>query len=226
MTRAARLRLLLLVAFLLSTAACSDGEPEPVVELGTPNGQVADWLAALDALDLGGLADTTDPLRVALIAGAENELSNEQLYAVIDSGLPGPTAQSYWASFRSSFETFLGTDIGSIEVGEVNRFSIEDSDFAAVTITQNGAAAQILTVRGEQGWKVDLVATAGTALASQLTELVTRLVDVGEGDAADAALRYRTAAIRSLRAALQLQPDDRSLQLEIDALEALPRPGS
>ena len=217
-------RVAVVAGFLLVAVACGGAEPAPEIDPGTPEQSVVDWLGALDALDLGGLARSTDATRLALMAGAENELTNAQLYAVIDAGLPGPTAQSYWSSFRSSFMTFLGSAIAEIEVGTVERFDIGEVAYAVVTIVQGEARAAVITVLTDEGWRVDLVGTSGVALASQLTELVTRLVETASGDDAEPAARYRSAAIGSLRAALELRQGDRALQLEIDAIESLPRP--
>jgi len=219
-------RIIWLLILVAGAVACSDVEPAPSVDLGTPEQRVAEWLTALDALDLGGLGSATDPARVALMAGAENDFTKGQMFAVIDDGLPGPTAQSYWSSFRSSFETFLGTDISEVTVGEVERYRIDDNEFAAVTVSQADASAEVITVLTDAGWRVDLVGTAGGALAPQLTALVTLIVDETTGDDVEPAVRYRSAAIASLRAALELAGENRALQLELDAIESLPRPSN
>lgn len=200
-------------------AACSGIEPEVTVPDLAPDAVVADWLVALDGLDLAALAAMTTPENVALIAGAENGFTTEQMAAILDDGLPPATARSYWSTFRDSFAALLGTPIADVRVSGVGRFAVDDREFAAVGIQVDDAGTEILVAATDAGWRVDLVATVGPALAVQIRRLVAQIVD--EGDDA-VARRYARTAATSLGAALARDPENRALDLEVEAIEDLP----
>lgn len=214
-----RTAVVMLVAGIVS-AACSGSEAEVTVLDEAPDAVVEDWLAALADLDLAVLAATTTPENVALVAGAENGFTTEQMAAILDDGLPPATARSYWSTFRDGFVALLGTPIGDIRVSGVGRFAVDDRDFAAVGLQVEDAGTEILVAATSEGWRVDLVATVGPALAVQMRRLVAQIVEEADDDAV--ARSYARAAAISLGAALARDPEDRALDLELEAIEDLP----
>ncbi len=200
-------------------AACSADEPAAEVSQSDPGDVVAEWLAAVGAVDLEGLAATTAPTNVALVAGAENGFTVEQMEAVVDAGLPVATRRAYWTSFEDSFTAFLGGETGEITVAAVESFDVDGTAFAAVTLERLGETSEILAQQHSDGWVVDMVATAGPALSVQVRRLVEAIVLEGDDEIA---FTYATLAVRSLSAALARQPDNRSLELELEAIEDLP----
>ena len=213
-----RTAIVLLVVGIVVTA-CSGDQTETSVVDETPDGVVTDWLGAMADLDIPTLAATTVPENVALVAGAENGFTTEQMAAILDDGLPSATARSYWSTFRDSFAALLGTPIVDIAVSGVGRFTVDDREFAAVGLQVDDAGTEILVAATDAGWRVDLVATVGPALAVQIRRLVAQIVE--EGDDSVARRYARTAAI-SLGAALARDPEDRALDLEVEAIEDLP----
>jgi hypothetical protein len=210
--------MVLLVAGIVATA-CSGEQSEVSVVDEAPDAVVADWLDALAALDLGALAATTAPENVALVAGAENGFTTAQMAAILEDGLPSATARSYWSTFGDSFAALLGTPIADVRVSGVGRFTVDDREFAAVGLQVEDAGTEILVAATDAGWRVDLVATIGPALAVQIRRLVAQIVE--ESDDA-VARRYARAAATSLGAALARDPENRALDLEVEAIEDLP----
>jgi len=208
------------LAFLVALlAACSSGDADPTIAPDPPEKVVGEWLDALSAQELESLGALTSARNLALVAGAENGFTTEQMTAIADRGLPEATARSYWSSFYEGFADFLGVPIAQVEVGGVGRFSIDGEPFAAVGLTLGDAATEVVLVAEPEGWRVDLVATAGPALAVQIRRLVAQLVDEADEDVARG---YALAAIVSLEAALARDPANRALALELEAIEDLP----
>lgn len=210
------------LALLIATAlvgACSGDEAEETQPDPTPEVVVGEFLAALADLDLPGLTATTTPVDVALIAGAENGFSTEQMAAILEEGMPSATARSYWSTFQEAFSSLVGVPVGDIQVSGVGRFSVDDREFAAVGVQVDDAATEIVVATTDAGWRVDLVATLGPALAVQIRRLVAQVVE--EADDA-VARRYAQAAMISLGAALARDPENRALDLEVEAIEDLP----
>lgn len=204
---------------LLTLGACESAEPAAEVAAASPSAVVADWIAALEALDIAGLTATTVPANVALVAGSENGFTTEQMVAIVDNGMPPGTTQSYWATFRLGLTSLLGDELGEVTVGEAEEYSVGGSTYAAVPVTLDTATTEVITFRDDSGWHVDLVATVGPALAIQLRRLVAQLVEEADDGLAR---RYALLAVGSLGAALERNPNDRALELELEAIEDLP----
>jgi hypothetical protein len=211
--------LVVLLSMLFAVAACSGDEPAADVVVAGPDDVVNAWLVAIEDVDLDALANATSPSNVALVAGAENGFSVEQMQAVVDAGLPLATSRSYWTTFHDSFTAFLGGDGSEIAVVGVEQFQIDDTEFAAVTVERRGEQSEIIAQLTPDGWTVDMLATVGPALSVQVRRLVAMIVDEGDDSAAFA---YATMAVESLGAALTRQPDNRALELELEAIEDLP----
>ncbi len=187
--------------------------------MASPDAAVEDWLAAVDAVDLPVLAVSVEPANIALLAGAENGFTVEQMTAVLEAGLPGATARSYWATFRESIIGFLGTGLEEAAVTGVERYRVGDISYAAVDVAKDGAETEVITRLGPDGWRIDLVATVGPALAVQLRRLVARIVAEADGRTART---YAATAVASLQAALMRDPGNRALELELAEVEDLP----
>jgi hypothetical protein len=183
----------------------------------TPIAAVADWLGAVADGDLATIDSLVDPLDLALIAGAENAFTLEQLAAVSESGLPDATRQAYWDSFAEGFADVLGAPIDEVSITSAEEFTSDGGSFAAVTLAVGDATTEVITRLVDGMWQVDLVATAGPALAVPIRRMVAEL-----GATADEAVAgaYAQGAVRSLRAAHTRSPD-RNLELELEAIEAL-----
>jgi len=208
-----------LVVAVLLASACSGQASDTTLPSASPETVVSDWLAALATLDLAALDAATATENVALLVGAENRLSTDQMTAILDGGLPPVTARSYWATFRDSIVGLVGAPFGEIETGAAGRFTVDDREFAAVAVQVGEAGTEVIVALVEDGWKVDLVATVGPALAVQLRRLVAQLVEEADDGVAR---RYALAAVTSLGAALARDPDNRALDLEVEAIEDLP----
>lgn len=209
-----------MLALALAVGACSsdDGASDDAA-LDRPEDIVTRWLAAVDSADLDNLTATTMPANVALLAGAENGFTVEQMAAIVDLGLPSATARSYWGSFRESMTAFLGGGLEGVTVEGAESFTVGTSSYSAVTVERDGDTTDILARLGPDGWKVDLVATAGPALAVQIRRLVASIVESADDATARA---YAQEAETSLGAALARDPGNRSLELEFEAIEDLP----
>ena len=209
---------IVLVALVVLVSACSDDEPEERI-LSTPAGVVGEWLGGLETLDLDALVATTDPANVALVAGAENDFDVGQMVAVVESGLPEAALRSYWTTFRDGLVAFIEPPLSAVSVGSAERFAIDGRQHAAVIVSRGDAETEIITTLSLDGWKVDLTATTGPALAVQVRRLVARTVAEAEDDVAR---RYARIAVESLGAALERDPDNRALDLEVEAIQDLP----
>jgi hypothetical protein len=206
------------LAVALSACSSTDAEPEEALDAG-PEDVVLRWLEALQDVDVATIEEVTIPANVALIAGAENGFTVEQMASVIEGGLPSGTGRSYWASFRESMRGFLGADLDDIAVAGVERFTVGTTSFAAVTVERDDATTEILAKLDQDGWHVDLVATVGPVLAVQIRRMVAALVDEADEPIARS---YALEAVRSLSASLARSPSDRVLELEVEAIEDLP----
>lgn len=212
-------RFVLALAVAVAAVGCGGEEAADTQLEAGPQQVVQAWLAAVDELDLADINRTTFPPNVALVAGSENGFTVEQMEAIVESGLPSATARSYWTSFRTSFLAFLGADVGELTVVGVEEFAVSETMFAAVRVSQGGAESEILAQQRPEGWVVDMLATAGPPLSVQIRRLVADIVAEG---ADEVAFAYATMAVASLGAALERAPDNRALELELEAIEDLP----
>src|SRR5690606_21409572 len=148
----------------------------------------------------------------------ENAFSTEQLAAVAGSGLPSATMRSYWQTFGAEMVAMLGASPDNLTAGAGETFEHAGAEFARVPVGPGEGDAGGVTRRTEDGWVVAMPATAVAALAVHLRRLVATL---GEEAEPDVAALYATHAVESLGAALALDPDNRALELELEAIEDL-----
>lgn len=212
---------LLILGFLVLLAACSDGEPEETIslELPEPVEVVEQWLQAVDEVDVPRLETLVDPIGLAVLAGVENQVRSVEMVGLIDSGVTGQLAQGYWQSFRDDFEAFRNIDIGSILVGEERPVASNPDHVAIEVSTEEQTALVVLRTNNPVGWQIDMIATIGPSLASQLR---TYLESALEGEYAEAiAGAYRSAVVPGLDAASALDPEDALLIFETEFIRQL-----
>ncbi len=176
----------------------------------TPIAAVADWLGAIADDDVDTIDRLVDPVDLALLAGAENAFTREQLAAVAATGLPEATRSSYWQSFAEGFEEVLGMPLDEVTIVGAEEFTSEGERYAAVTVGVGDATTEVITHLVDGAWQVDMVATAGPALAVPIRRLVT---DLAASEDEATARTYARAAVASLGAA-HAWSADRSLELE------------
>ncbi|CAN5396633.1 MAG: hypothetical protein ACR2JP_06450 [Acidimicrobiia bacterium] len=217
------MRTVLAVLLVGALVGCSD-VPDAAPEGGggsTPNGAVAAWLEAVAAGDLATIDGLVDQTNLALVAGAENEFSVEQLAGVVGSGLPEAARRSYWRTFGEGLGDVLGAPLGDLTVAGADPFGSGDGDYAAVTVGIENATTEIITRLVDDRWQIDMVATVGPTLAIQIRRLVT---DLAAGEDEDTARTFAAIAVDSLGAAHTRSPN-RNLELELEAIESLPAAG-
>ncbi len=171
-----RFALLALPLMLVFLAGGCGGEATSETEVPvTPIAAVADWLGAIADDDLDTIDRLVDPVDLALLAGAENAFTREQLAAVAATGLPEATRSSYWQSFADGFEEVLGMPLDEVTIVGAEEFTSAGERYAAVTVGVGDATTEVITHLVDGAWQVDLVATAGPALAVPIRRLVTDL---------------------------------------------------
>ncbi len=210
-----------MLGFILLLAACGDGEPPETIPLDQPEpAEVVElWLQAVDDLDVSALEAVVEPVGLAVLAGAENQIRSDEMAGLIETGVTGGLAQGYWQSFRDDFEAIRDIDIASIVVGE-ERPVASNPDYVAVTIsTPEQSSLVVLQKNYPVGWQIDMVATIGPGLASQLRTYLESALD---GEFAEAiADAYRFAVVPGLDAAIPLNPENALLVFETEFIRQL-----
>ncbi len=198
-----------LVAVSVLASSCTT-EPEtapvtlsvPVVEPGAadPGTAVTELLASLASGDFERASQLTVDDQMLSIAVTGN-VPTEALQGVLATG-GSDIGRNYWESFAANLESFLGVEPGQVSTGAVSEIEVDGSSFASVQILVPGdTARRRLVVQQTDGWKVDVVASFGPALAQRL------------GRAAEA-FRADPSASDILASLVRQRP---SLQVSLDA---------
>lgn len=201
----------LAVAAVSCTSASPDLPPEPA---RNAEEAVTRWLAGVDRVDVDELRVVVERRGLAVLIGVENQLTPAEIVSYITAGIPEPTLQTYWSSFRADFEAFTLEGIDDIETGSAFPFTVRDRLFAAIPATvPGGGTTEIITVETNGVWRVDFLATFGPGFVRGFASLF-------EDDDAD--IRQLAEVVNTpLRAGMSREPGDEisdELSAEIDAL--------
>ena len=213
------MKLLFLIVVALLAAACSGETEEPVVTAtAAPGAVVAQWLDAVVAGDTDALATLVEPDGLAVLAGVENNVSSDELVALLNGGFEGDLAAGYWTAFRDDFAAIRGGSLESLTVGDES--PIEGiSNYLAVAIAMDETVGRVIVRRSDTGWRVDLVATVGPALVRPLGDY---LLGALNGDnAVVIADAYRSAIVPGLDAAIALDESNSDLVFGTEYLRQL-----
>lgn len=223
MTMRRSLRVLLCVAIAALVAACgSDGGEEPQESTPAfPSVAVDEWLDALVDGDTAGASASVEPVGVAIVLALENDLGDDQMAELLESGLSPQLEASFWSSFAADFTVFAGGPLDEVVVGRHADLATEQGSFAVVQIERGAGRGSVVT-RGSPagGWSVDLLATLGGAFAPLLFE---RLADVDPASAAGRVIldAMRRSGLESLEAGAAAAPDDERLAAEVERIRRL-----
>ena len=184
-----------------------------------PAAVVADWIAAVAGSDPAATEPLVDEVSLALMIGAENAMGLSELAVMVADGVGDISRRSYWETFRADFATFAGLPLAGVVVGGSEEFMVDGVSFAAVTVTADAAASEILCRQDDDGaWRIDLMATIGPTLLRSLRTLVVGLPEGAEAATARAAFGDRAP---SLRAGLERAPGAAlpdAFRIELEAL--------
>lgn len=211
------MRLVVVVLIAGALVGCSGDSADDAQPGASPTAAVAVWLDAVATGDVAAIDGLVDPTNVALVAGAENGFTVDQLAAVVESGLPEATRRSYWSSFAEALAEVLGVAVNEVGISTSEAFASGTGQYAAVTVGVDAATTEVITRLVDGAWQIDMVATVGPTLAIQIRRVMTDLAATDE----DTAEVYARIAVESLGAAHTRSPS-RNLELELEAIEALP----
>ena len=205
----------------MALASCGGG-PAPTTTAAPkfPSIVVDVWLDALAAGDYESAALHVEPVGAAIVLAIENDLSDEELAELLESGWTAELVESFWSSFREGFAVFSGTALGGLAVGRHTELAVGETTFAVVTVDVDGSDGWILTRADTAGvWRVDLLATMGGAFVPLVFDRVAML---GPGAAGDLIRRaIAGSALESLDAASLAYPEDVRLETEIARIRQL-----
>jgi len=210
-------RLALLSAILVFiVAGCGDGDTDTTEPSQFPTGSVRSWLDALEIDDTVGALQLTHQESMLLILAAENDMRVAEIAPLLRRGATEDSAASYLHQFTEGLRGRYGESLADVTV---DGFTQLDEIYAAVTVTGAGAAT-VITRRAPGGlWQVDLVATLGPALITQIRDL---LEEAGEGEDGDTMRTvYQSGVVPALEAAAINDPEDLGLASQIRAIKGL-----
>ncbi len=209
-----------LVVVLGSCGGSGAEEPTTTSPAMFPTGVVRVWLDAVASGDLGRIASSVDETSAVIVIAAENDYSVGELASLLEGGLSGGVASTYWGSFEDSFREFRGISLSSIVVGDFEMLDVDDGEYAAVRLMTSEGATDVVTRRGEDGqWRIDMVATFGPALV----RLLRAVLDEAADDPIGALVRsgFSRAVLPGLAAAIELDREDTLLQSQLGAMRVL-----
>ncbi len=216
-----------LVAVALLAAACGGDTTPTTTGIQIPTQAVADWLDAVEALDMPTLSSVVVDGSLAVVMGIENDLPPEQIAALLDGGVPADVEEAYWRSFREEFAAFAGRPISTLAVGDAEEFEAEGVSYAAVEVVGTGGASSVVIVRRDpaSGWAVDPVATLAPGFIGPLRREFENLPGGEAGESVTAA--YRAFVSPSLWAALGSGAfDDRFAREALSLIEEIDASGA
>lgn len=207
--------LVIALILVLVTAACGGGDADTTEPSQFPTGSVRSWLDALHANDTGGALELTYEPSMLVVLAAENAMTADEAAPLWRRGATPESSQRYLGSFAQALQERYGSDLAGITV---DGFTQLGETYAAVTVTGVGTAS-IVARRAPGGlWQIDLVATVGPALISQIRML---LEDLEDGPNADTIREvFQSDVLPALRAAALNEPENLGLAAEIRLMES------
>lgn len=158
----------------LTLVACSPAADEPAAQAPVSEPGAADPRAAVeglfDALEAGdyerAAALTVDDQMLAI--AVTGNVPTDALQGVLDTG-GADIGANYWESFTTNVQSFLGVGPDEVTTGAVDDVEVGGVSFATVElqVPVDGSRRRFVVQQGD-GWKVDVVATFGPALAQRL----------------------------------------------------------
>ncbi len=213
---------LVVVLALLSFGCASEPEPAsatPTIRVEGPRAVVAGWLDAVVASDAEELAEIVEPGGLVILAAIENGHSEQEIQALLDSGVPLEFIDDYWTSFRAGFAEFAGIPLQSIDVGGHEEFMLGEVPFASVIVTSGDGVTSVMVSERDGRWRVDLIGSFGPAFAAQLRRMLVNLSDTPAGDRIRSA--FRSDVVPGLLAAFRRAPGNRVLGAELERMALL-----
>lgn len=178
----------LALALVLLVAGCGDAADDGADEdRRFPSSATSAWLAGIDDSDMARVADVVEPVSLAIVVAFENGLDAVQTLALIEDGMPQELASGYWQTFGAEFSEFSGRALSGMAVGDFEE--LPGGEYAVVDLGLEGGASNVIVVKAEDGWRVDMVATLGAGIVGPLRRMFEELPPSEEGDAVRTAFR-------------------------------------
>ena len=215
----ARRILLLIGAGAIALSACGASDVEGGGDdRAFPSSAVAAWLEAVDTGDVARVDGVIAGAAFAVVVAVENGFDAAQTSEVLDGGLPETLASGYWASFSDDFAEFSGRPLGGLTVGDFEE--LPGGDYAVVDLGQEGSSTDVVVIRADDGWRVDMVATLGAGVVAPLSRFFAGLPEDEQGDAVRSILReeilpsLRVIADRTVEPALAADAERLVVEIE------------
>lgn len=170
-----------LVALLVACGGGSseDAPPEgPGPGADTPVAAVEGLIDAINAPDFATAGRMAVPNQAALAALAEGATFGDVADA-IEAG-DGQVAANFWSGFAQGAGSFLAGDVGAAPDGTITESDVE---FHQIVVQPAEGDGRTLLVRDEDGYRVDIFASFGPALADKMIPPVERLLTTQTDDA-------------------------------------------
>ncbi len=128
---------------------------------------MTELLAALSSADFERASQLTVDDQMLSIAVTGN-VPTDALQGVLATG-GSDIGRNYWESFANNLEGFLGVGPDQVSTGGITEIEVAGVSFASVQLIVPGdSIPRRLVVQQTNGWKVDVVASFGPALAQRL----------------------------------------------------------
>lgn len=188
----------------LLLVACGDegGETEETIAPGpgadSTVGAVQELVDSINDADFGEASRLAVPDQAALASLAEGATFGSVAQALRDGD--EEIAANFWSGFAQGAGSFL---TASIELSDSGTITEGDVEFHQVSVEPSDGESRSILVRDMDGYRIDLFASFGPALADKMTPQVERLLTTQTEDAR-LILAHLQEVVPSLLAATQL----------------------